>query len=600
MLPSLGALKGLGSGLYNMGRGALFMGASKGATTGGKIMNGIGHASPLAPVVAGSFKATSQQPGFQPQSTVKSSSHEPQEKWYERHGGPADLPTSPSERMALGSLGGLVGMALDGTVGGAYGAYKDHKAQNASGFQEQSANRTRSDSRSEPLHTEKLSVSREWINQRIQNAVNNGVDTSRLLAFSDRNEEAYNQLSSRDKPLVQAQRDRLSTAKGNRTTAANAAFAATQGPGVHDYFVPGYGGQAASSHSITVPAQTASSHSITVPAQTIPARAASVRTPKLLRNTALAASAGLGAYGLYRAYGAYKDHKAQNASGFQEQSANRTRSDSRSEPLHTEKLSVSREWINQRIQNAVNNGVDTSRLLAFSDRNEEAYNQLSSRDKPLVQAQRDRLSTAKGNRTTAANAAFAATQGPGVHDYFVPGYGGQAASSHSITVPAQTASSHSITVPAQTIPARAASVRTPKLLRNTALAASAGLGAYGLYRALKKEEPTVKSSAELPPVVARALLAKVASGPGFDWHRPVNALSYAAFAAPYLSQTVHDNHKLTTALNAAGLLGLGATSADSLAKGDGLAGYDLAGLGLMGAGLVHGALRPTPTPGAGH
>jgi hypothetical protein len=117
---------------------------------------------------------------------------------------------------------------------------------------------------------------------------------------------------------------------------------------------------------------------------------------------------------------------------------------------------------------------------------------------------------------------------------------------------------------------------------------------------LKKEEPTVKSSAELPPVVARALLAKVASGPGFDWHRPVNALSYAAFAAPYLSQTVHDNHKLTTALNAAGLLGLGATSADSLAKGDSLAGYDLAGLGLMGAGLVHGALRPTPTPGAGH
>lgn len=99
------------------------------------------------------------------------------------------------------------------------------------------------------------------------------------------------------------------------------------------------------------------------------------------------------------------------------------------------------------------------------------------------------------------------------------------------------------------------------------------------------------------PVVERALRAKVASS---DWHRPVNALSYAAFAAPYLSQRVHDNHKLTTALNAAGLLGLGATSADSLANGDGLAGYDLAGLGLMGAGLVHGALRPSPTPGAGH
>ena len=129
----------------------------------------------------------------------------------------------------------------------------------------------------------------------------------------------------------------------------------------------------------------------------------------------------------------------------------------------------------------------------------------------------------------------------------------------------------------------------------------------GSFRATTQQpgfqpQSTVKSASrsELPPVVARALLAKVASGPGFDWHRPVNALSYAAFAAPYLSQTVHDNHKLTTALNAAGLLGLGATSADSLAKGDGLAGYDLAGLGLMGAGLVHGALRPSPTPGAGH
>ena len=104
-------------------------------------------------------------------------------------------------------------------------------------------------------------------------------------------------------------------------------------------------------------------------------------------------------------------------------------------------------------------------------------------------------------------------------------------------------------------------------------------------------QSTIKSASrsELHPVVERALRAKVASS---DWHRPVNALSYAAFAAPYLSQRVHDNHKLTTALNAAGLLGLGATSADSLANGDGLAGYDLAGLGLMGAGMIHGGLRP--------
>lgn len=111
-------------------------------------------------------------------------------------------------------------------------------------------------------------------------------------------------------------------------------------------------------------------------------------------------------------------------------------------------------------------------------------------------------------------------------------------------------------------------------------------------------QSTVKaaSRSELHPLVERVLRAKLAS----DWHRPVNALSYAAFAAPYLSKRVHDNHKLTTALNAAGLLGLGATSADSVAKGDSLAGYDLAGLGLMGAGLIHGAVRPSPTPGSGH
>lgn len=262
MLPSLGALKGLGSGLYNMGRGALFMGASKGATTGGKIMNGIGHAAPLAPVVAGSFKATSQQPGFQPQSTLKVSSE-----------GEVS-PGEPGPSMGRSAL-----------LGGVYGG----------------------------------------------------------LA----------------------------------------------GPIVSDL-------------------------------------AGAIRRRSL--NVPRGALAG-------------------------------------------------------------------------------------------------------------------------------------------------------------------------ELAGGAILGAAAGAASHAAGHPVPLPWPFDKG-ASVHPVVARALRAKTASGAG--WHRPVNALSYAAFAAPYLSQTVHDNHKLTTALNAAGLLGLGATSADSLAKGDGLAGYDLAGLGLMGAGLVHGALRPSPTPGAGH
>lgn len=83
-------------------------------------------------------------------------------------------------------------------------------------------------------------------------------------------------------------------------------------------------------------------------------------------------------------------------------------------------------------------------------------------------------------------------------------------------------------------------------------------------------------------------LKKVAS----DWHRPVNIASYGAFALPYLFPSIHDNQKLTTALNTAGLLGLGATSAHSLAQGDPMSLYDLGGLGLMGAGVLHSALRP--------
>jgi hypothetical protein len=264
-----------------------------------------------------------------------------------------------------------------------------------------------------------------------------------------------------------------------------------------------------------------------------------------------------------------------------------------------EKLSVSREWINQRVQNAVDAGASKERLNAFSDRNDAAASALNLNASP--ERVRQRL-----NRDTAMYAGFAGTQGPGEHSYFVSGRQGQPSSSHTITVPS--GASTPGTPQAITVPSGASTPGTPqapsffrsKAFRNGAIGVGVGLGAYGLYRALKKDDISEKKGEALHPVVERALRAKVASGPGLDWHRPVNALSYAAFAAPYLSQTVHDNHKLTTALNAAGLLGLGATSADSLAKGDSLAGYDLAGLGLMGAGLVHGALRPTPTPGAGH
>jgi len=76
-------------------------------------------------------------------------------------------------------------------------------------------------------------------------------------------------------------------------------------------------------------------------------------------------------------------------------------------------------------------------------------------------------------------------------------------------------------------------------------------------------------------------------------HRAVNAASYGAFMLPYLSKRVHDNQPLSNALNTAGLLGLGATSAHNLAHGDKPAAYDLAGLGLMGAGMLHSHLKNT-------
>lgn len=108
-----------------------------------------------------------------------------------------------------------------------------------------------------------------------------------------------------------------------------------------------------------------------------------------------------------------------------------------------------------------------------------------------------------------------------------------------------------------------------------------------------RPQSTLKVSSLRETAVRRALVGafvKHANEPG--WHRAVNAASYAAFMLPYLSQRVHDNKPLATALNTAGLLGLGATSADQIRHGDALGAYDLAGLGLMGAGMIHNALRP--------
>jgi hypothetical protein len=93
-------------------------------------------------------------------------------------------------------------------------------------------------------------------------------------------------------------------------------------------------------------------------------------------------------------------------------------------------------------------------------------------------------------------------------------------------------------------------------------------------------------------------IAFVILGPKFasdapGWHRAVNAASYGAFALPYLSKRVHDNPRLSTALNTAGLLGLGATTSHNLAHGDKPAAWDLAGLGLMGAGMLHSHAQNT-------
>lgn len=123
-------------------------------------------------------------------------------------------------------------------------------------------------------------------------------------------------------------------------------------------------------------------------------------------------------------------------------------------------------------------------------------------------------------------------------------------------------------------------------------ALGAGIGAAHAAYKQHKAKQEAASPSELVPFkhAFDTALKKVAS----DWHRPVNIASYEAFALPYLFPSIHDNQKLTTALNTAGLLGLGATSAHSLAQGDPMSLYDLGGLGLMGAGVLHSALRPQP------
>ena len=121
-------------------------------------------------------------------------------------------------------------------------------------------------------------------------------------------------------------------------------------------------------------------------------------------------------------------------------------------------------------------------------------------------------------------------------------------------------------------------------------AVGAGIGAARAAYKQHKAKQEAASPSELAPFkhAYATALKKVAS----DWHRPVNIASYGAFALPYLFPSIHDNQKLTTALNTAGLLGLSATSAHSLAQGDPMSLYDLGGLGLMGAGVLHSALRP--------
>jgi hypothetical protein len=106
-----------------------------------------------------------------------------------------------------------------------------------------------------------------------------------------------------------------------------------------------------------------------------------------------------------------------------------------------------------------------------------------------------------------------------------------------------------------------------------------------------KPQSTVKLSASLSETLSLGGLTKRANDDP-AWHRAANAAGYGAFLLPYLSDRIHDNQDLTTALNAFGLATLGLTSADKVRHGDSMSLYDVGGLGVMGAGMLHSALRP--------
>lgn len=422
MLPSLGTLKTVGSGLYNMGRGTLFMGASQGATRTGKILNAVGHAAPLAPAAVGSFKATSQQPSFQPQSTVKTSEDSPREK----------RPT------LLGSVAEGAGYgALAGTPLGYF-----------------QGKRT-------------ASHAHEFLNAATREAEGFGFSHGASVAA-----RAFNPRGEGWSPLAKA--------KEEATVQA-----------LRDQFHPDYAEHRARQR-------------------------ASGPFPRQVVGDALAPVVSGAVIGglVGGARHLWNKHKKP------EEKTSQT-----NVPL----------WAD------VGAGALTGGLAgAGSDFVGNAYMMASDHD------------VLGGVGQTLRDLPKALTVTP--HLYADPSGG----------------------------------VFRQFGLARTAAGATIGAGVGAVRHALRKKESS--SRGELHLVVERAIRAKLASGPG--WHRPVNALSYAAFMAPYLSQRVHDNKPLTTALNAAGILGLSATSADSLAHGDGLAGYDLAGLGLMGAGMIHGALQP--------
>lgn len=398
MLPSLGSLKSVGSGLLNVARGSMFMGPSQGASTAGKVMNGLGHTIPLAPAAAGSFKATSQQPAFKPQSTLKTA------------------------------------------------------------------------------------VSEDWIKKRIAQAVENGATNDQLEGFYQRQQNASNNAFQRwrDIPWTQEKaRDIAQKALDQHSTAA----------------------------------MTAANSFAKQPPYVAP-------TPTPTSNKALAGKVGLGLGAVALGYGAYRALKPKKESG-------------------------SPRELNPVIEQAIR-----AKIAAANDSPSEPT------PGAVVHIGKQPGSLPK---SMLLGSFYGAIAGPNVSEL------GRAVSQRTFNPSGGHTGKEAL------------------------IGGLVGGVVGGVSHATGHTVPAPW------PFQKRA---KIASETG--WHRPINALSYAAFAAPYVSQSIHDNKPLSTALNTAGLLGLGATSAHSLAQGDNSAGYDLAGLGLMGAGMLHNTLRPSPVPGAGH